>query len=53
MGRRQEPLRLRALTAENVGPAGGLPRDQLASPRGESTRGIHEIFLKLLKAIIN
>ena len=40
MGRRQEPLRLRALTAAHVGPAGGLPRDKLARARRKSPRGI-------------
>ena len=40
VGRRQEPLRLRALPAAHVGPAGGLPWDELARARRESPRGI-------------
>ena len=42
VGRRQEPLRFRALAAAHVGPAGGVSRDELARPRGESPRG--EVF---------
>ena len=40
VGRRQEPLRLRALPAAHVGPAGGLPGDELARTRRKSPRGI-------------
>ena len=40
VGRRQEPLRLRALPAAHVGPAGSLPGDELARTRRKSPRGI-------------